>query len=137
MYFNLTKNSVYLLILSALFSLFSVAQAKEELTQPELNIKPTKCVSLQQDQVCYVNVTITWRVSDSDDYCLSSTQQASPLQCWQSVKQGEFTQEIKMSGDITYTLSNNKTDKEIISKLFPLAWVYKKEKFSHSSWRIF
>lgn len=134
---NKTSFLLTFLTLLVLPSVFLVSQANQSTNLPEIKIKPTKCVSLQQEQACFVNVIITWRVRGNGDYCLSSSQQENPLQCWSSIQQGTFSQEIKMERDITYTLTDKVTNKKIVSADLRLAWVYKKEKFSHSSWRLF
>ncbi|MDP5213357.1 DUF3019 domain-containing protein [Pseudoalteromonas tunicata] len=144
MYSNFTNKAFILLtILLALFTLFVLpsvvltTQAKQPDSLPELKIIPTKCVSLKQGQVCYVNVTVVWQVGDAGDYCLFSSLQSNLLQCWLSSKQGTFSQEVEITDDLIYTLTDTKNEQEIISNRLPLAWVYKKEKFSHSSWRVF
>lgn len=123
--------------LFSLSSVFLVAHAQQQESKAELIIKPTKCVSLKQDQVCFVNVDITWRAPETGDYCVSSSQQTEPLQCWSSTQKGQLSQEIEMSKDVIFKLTNDAGDKVIVTTVLPLAWVYKKEKFSHSSWRIF
>ena len=140
MFSSLANTATFLLkafIIFALSSVFLVSQAKQSKELAELKIKPTKCVSLQQDQICFVNLEITWRASETGDYCVSSSQQNGPLQCWSSTQQGVLSQEIKMAKDIVFTLTNKEGNKVLVRTLPPLAWVYKKEKFSHSSWRIF
>ncbi len=94
-------------------------------------------MSLQQEQVCYVNVTVIWQVAEVGDYCLFSSMQTNSLHCWSSTKQGTFTQEVEMTSDLVYTLRDKKSEQVIVKNRLPLAWVYKKEKFSHSSWRVF
>ena len=140
MYSNLAYSATFLFklfVIFALSSVFLISQAKQSKELAELEIRPTKCVSLQQDQVCFVKVEITWRVSETGDYCVSSSQQSSPLRCWSSTQQGTLSHEIKMAKDVVYTLTAQNENKELVSTVLPLAWVYKREKFSHSSWRIF
>lgn len=140
MFSRFNNKKLFLLTIITLFTLPSIAlitQAEQSTSLPELKIIPTKCVSLQQGQVCYVNVTIIWQVGDVGDYCLSSSLKSNSLQCWSSTMQGTFSQEVKMTEDLIYTLTDTNSAQEIISSRLPLAWVYKKEKFSHSSWRVF
>lgn len=140
MFSSFTNKKFILLTIITLFALPNVAlstQAKQPANLPELKIIPTKCVSLQQEQVCYVDVTVVWQVSDVGDYCLFSSLQRNSLKCWSSAKQGTFSEEVEMTDDLVYTLTDTKTELEIVSNRLPLAWVYKKEKFSHSSWRLF
>lgn len=140
MFSNLINTATFLLkvfVIFALSNVFIVSQAKQSKELTELKIKPTKCVSLQQGQTCFVNVVITWRANETGDYCVSSSQQNAPLQCWSSSQQGTLSNEVKMVKDVVYTLTNKEGNKVLVSTVLPLAWVYKKEKFSHSSWRIF
>jgi hypothetical protein len=140
MFSRFTNKKLFLLTIIILFVLPSIAlitQAEQSTSLPELKIIPTKCVSLQQGQVCYVNVTVIWQVGDVGDYCLSSSLKSNSLKCWSSTMQGTFSQEVKMTEDLIYTLTDTNSAQEIISSRLPLAWVYKKEKFSHSSWRVF
>ncbi|WP_199611444.1 DUF3019 domain-containing protein [Flocculibacter collagenilyticus] len=130
-------NSFTLLICFSLAGASLFIQAKEPASLPTLTIKPTKCVSLKQGEVCYVSVSVVWQVSDIGDYCLFSTLQKKPLQCWYSTKQGAFSQEVEMNDDVAYSLKKAKSGQVVVSSTLPLAWVYKKEKFSHASWRIF
>lgn len=124
-------------VVLVLSSVSLASQAKQAEQSAELIIKPTKCVSLQQDQICYVNVEIVWRATTLGDYCVSSSMQNRPIQCWTSTQQGTLSQEIEMSKDVTYQLIDKKGKNILVTAVLPLAWVYKKEKFSHSSWRIF
>jgi len=140
MFSNLANTATFLLkslIILALSGVFSVSQAEQSQEFAELEIKPTKCVSLKQGQICYVDLEITWRTRETGDYCVSSSQQNSPLQCWSSTQQGALSKRVKMAKDIVYTLTNKEGDKVLVSAVLPLAWVYEKQKFSHSSWRIF
>ena len=143
MFSNNTNRLALLLTLFTTLALpntFIVAQSEQEKQVselPTLEIKPTKCVSLKQDQICFTHVDITWQTRENNDYCLYSSQQKLPLQCWLSTPNESFSHEIKMSQDVTYSLTNKKTNQILVSEVLPLAWVYKKEKFSHSSWRIF
>ena len=140
MFSSFTNKISFILPVIALFIFSSItltSKAEQPISLPELKIIPTKCVSLQQGQVCYVNVTVVWQVSDVGDYCLFSTSQSNSLRCWSSTKQGKFSQEIEMTEDLIYTLTDTNSEEEIINNRLPLAWVYKKEKLSHSSWRVF
>jgi len=137
MFSNQANSMIVLFKLFIVFTLSGVSLASQAEQAPELIIKPTKCVSLQQDQICYVNVEIVWRTATVGDYCVSSSMQNRPIQCWTTTQQGTLSQEIEMSKDVTYQLVDKEGENILATAVLPLAWVYKKEKFSHSSWRIF
>jgi hypothetical protein len=126
-----------LLTLFLLTSFLQVSQASQTVVLPTLEIRSTKCVSMRQKQACYIKVIVSWQAIKIDEYCLSSSQQVKPLKCWSSKQQATFTHRITMQRDVIYTLSSKKSGEALVSNTLPLAWVYKKEKFSHSSWRIF
>jgi hypothetical protein len=126
-----------ILILFLLTSFLQVSQARQAAVLPKLEIRPAKCVSMRQKQACYIKVIITWQAIKTDEYCLFSSQQVKPLKCWISKQQATFTHHITMQQDVKYTLTSKKSGEALVNNTLILAWVYKKEKFSHSSWRIF
>ena len=126
-----------LLTLFLLTSFIQVSHARQAALLPKLELRPAKCVSMRQKQACYIKVIVSWQVKKADEYCLSSSQQVKPIKCWYSKQQGTYTHHITMEQDVIYTLTIKKSGEAVVSNTLPLAWVYKKEKFSHSSWRIF
>lgn len=125
-----------LLFASVVF--FNSSAASQELKElSKIEIKPDKCVSMRQEQTCYIFAQITWQVPQKDEYCLYSSQQDKALKCWRSVNHGMLEQDFVLEHDITFTLRATGHAEAILSAQLSLAWVYKKQKLSHSSWRVF
>lgn len=140
MCFNFTHhcNSATKTILFAYVMIFSYpVVCQESSALSKIEIKPGKCVSMRQQQTCYISPQITWQAPQKDEYCLYSSQQSKALQCWSDDNQGTFTQAFAMDQDISFTLRTKLNDKPISSAVLRLAWVHKREKLSHSSWRVF
>jgi hypothetical protein len=137
MYSN--KVSKYLInTITSVSVLMSVILSAEDVAAlPRLTIKPTQCVSLRQGQSCFVTADISWQVAKTDDYCLYSTEKITPLKCWLSVNAGHFIEDIELKENITFTLKAQNDTRSIVSEVLELAWVYKAQRLSHSSWRVF
>jgi len=111
--------------------------ANDIVTLPKLTLKPNQCVSLNQGQKCYVDINIDWQVMNTGEYCLYASHQRSALKCWANVSTGNFQQSLVLEDDIKFTLRVKGDDKFIIATKLELAWVHKKSRLSHSSWRVF
>ncbi len=116
---------------------------------PKLTLTPNQCVSLHQDQQCFVTIDIRWQVSHAGKYCLYSSLENNKLTCWLGSKSAIFKQELVIDKDVTFTLklmddgiehekSNDiESGEKIASAVLELAWVHKKSRRSHSAWRVF
>ena len=144
MYFNRTliKNSIkHFFVVFILLLLSMKVNSNETSSLPKLTIKPNQCVSLHQGQQCVVTVDISWQVSLVGEYCLYSSLQKNKLDCWAMKKSGNFTKELVIEEDVTFTLKSMGDGVEngevIASAVLELAWVHKKSRLSHSAWRVF
>jgi hypothetical protein len=144
MYFNqiLIKNLIkHVVVLSLPLLLSMKVYSNETSNLPKLTLKPSQCVSLHQGQQCFVTVDISWQVSNAGEYCLYSSLQNNKLSCWTMKKSGHFKQELVIEEDVTFTLrlmgDGISNDKVVVSALLESAWVYKKNRLSHSAWRVF
>jgi hypothetical protein len=140
MYFNHLSIAPLIIKLSLFASLMIVSSKTLAQQSPDVSnieISPTKCVAMRQDQTCYISAQIIWQLPQSGEYCLYSDQQVKPLKCWLSDYQGDWIQDFVVEQDITFTLKTNNSEAPILSAVLHLAWVHKKEKISHSSWRVF
>jgi hypothetical protein len=138
----LIPNSIkHVFVVFILLLLSMKVYSNETSSLPKLTLKPSQCVSLHQDQQCFVTVDISWQVSNAGKYCLYSSLQKKQLNCWTMKKSGEFTQELVIESDITFTLKSMGDGIEkgevVASALLELAWVHKKSRLSHSAWRVF
>ncbi|OUS25420.1 hypothetical protein A9Q98_12470 [Thalassotalea sp. 42_200_T64] len=106
-------------------------------TVPMIKLSPKQCIALHQGKKCYVDIELQWRTPDKGDYCLFSSQQRSPLTCWQQDDKGEFKKEIVANQNVIFILRAHDSNKPIATVELEMAWVYKKNSRSRSSWRIF
>lgn len=101
-----------------------------------ITLKPEKCVSLRQGQVCYADVELQWQANQQGHYCLLSSSQEAPLMCWNGKQQGQFTGEIRSDSNVIFTLTQQRDGAALASAEMKMAWVYKKKR-SAVSWRVF
>lgn len=104
---------------------------------PKLEVKPAQCVSLRQGQKCFVNVDLSWQVAKTGKYCLYSTLQDAELKCWTTLTKGHYQLDLVIENNVTFTLRSKDDGIVIASAELELAWVHKKSRLSHSSWRVF
>lgn len=136
----LTKNPTPLYFFSWLLVMLSTTASAQQVdsstTQAEITLKPAKCVSLRQGQVCYADVALEWRASQSGHYCLRSSSHSAPLGCWDGKHQGQYAGEIASDSNVTFSLIQQGSDKTLATAEMKMAWVYKKKRAA-VSWRVF
>jgi hypothetical protein len=142
----LTSNSIkrfFVIIILCLLSMKVFSNDSSNL--PKLTLTPNQCISLHQDQQCFVTVDISWQVANTGKYCLYSSLQKNKLTCWLMTKNANFKQDLVIDKDVTFTLKSAGDGIEndigsgevIVSAVLELAWVHKKSRLSHSAWRVF
>ena len=110
--------------------------AANEQENTVLTISPNQCVAIRQGQTCYADVKLTWQTQNKGSYCLYSTQQKKPLQCWQLANNGNYQKEIVANKNVIFQLRTETTERVLTSATLEMAWVYKKNARSHA-WRMF
>ena len=105
-------------------------------SKASIRLKPAKCVSLHQGQVCYADVELNWQAHTTGSYCLLSTTQTEPLACWTSTAHGEFKGEVSSDTNVVFTLTRQGINTPLATAEMKMAWVYKKKR-SSVSWRVF
>lgn len=133
-----------LLSIIAMLSLIKQSVAAETV---QFSLEPGQCVALHHGQTCYVDVIIRWQTREQGYYCLHSSQQEAPLKCWKMEQQGLYENEIVADKNVLFQLRetvafNGKVKKSNLDKVLAhaeleMAWVYKKNVRSRSSWRMF
>ena len=98
---------------------------------------PNQCVALSRGQACYQEVTLVWRSVEPGDYCVRSSQQTLPLQCWQNQQEGELALEVEADESVLFTLNDGPADKKLAEALMRVAWVYQLKRRKIVSWRLF
>lgn len=102
-----------------------------------LLLHPTQCVALNQGNLCYVDIEITWSVKTRGNYCLFSSQQNDAILCWESAKSGKFEGELIANEDVIFHLKIKESNTILDTAKLEMAWVYKKNNRTHSRWRMF
>ncbi|KGJ92449.1 DUF3019 domain-containing protein [Thalassotalea sp. ND16A] len=135
---SITTNCPLILrIVITMLGLLLSFNSKADSTVPMLKLSPKQCIALHQGKKCYVDIELQWRTPEIGDYCLFSSQQRSPLTCWQQDDKGEFKKEIVANQNVIFILKAHGSNKSIATVELEMAWVYKKNSRSRSSWRIF
>jgi len=130
---NLTK----LLMLSLSFGVTSILSAEQLTPSATISVTPQQCVAMRQGQTCYVDVTIKWTASAIGDYCLHSSLQTKPHQCWQQEHSALFERELAASQDIIFSLQAPQSKAILAKAVLEMAWVYDKNSRKNVSWRMF
>ena len=105
--------------------------------EPKLTIMPEQCVALLQGQACYVTVELNWQTPVAGDYCLYSSLDSRPLQCWRDKKKGMLKQEFVSKNNIEFFLRLLSSKENIANIEIKMAWVHKKKGRPRTSWRMF
>ncbi len=105
--------------------------------KPTLSIVPEQCVALLQGQACYVTVELNWQTPEQGNYCLYSSLNIRPIQCWQDKKVGELKQEFVSKNNIKFFLRLRNSKENIANIEIKMAWVHKRKGRPRTSWRMF
>ncbi|RYZ94334.1 MAG: DUF3019 domain-containing protein [Moraxellaceae bacterium] len=103
----------------------------------KLSIKPSRCIALHEGQVCYQSLKINWRTSVTDNYCLYSQKNNTPIMCWDNLSQGVGNYEFESSDTQKFTLARKGTAQVLAEYTVEVAWVYDARSRRESHWRIF
>lgn len=105
--------------------------------EPTMSVQPAQCVSMKQGNPCYVTVEISWNMHDTGHYCLHSTMQKQPIQCWQNQHSAQTEIDIKTSKNVAFSIRQFNHEATLATGFLKLAWVYKKKGKPRTSWRLF
>jgi len=121
-----------------MFSIWSLPiQAETDMPETQLAVTPKQCVALLQGQTCYVTVELNWQVINKGNYCIYSSQQQDPIQCWDSKRQGEVKREFSAKSNLRFFLRQINTRTNLAKAEVKMAWVHKKKGKPRKSWRMF
>ena len=113
--------------------LINAAVAEETI----FSVKPKRCVSMHKGQTCYQKLKFSWSVKILDDYCLFSSEQETPIKCWEQENSGKFQYEFVSDNNIVYQLRREGSEKILGQQEIKVESVYRRGKKSHSGWRLF
>lgn len=129
----MTTKIISALIISLLFST-ATSLANEQLASQGLNLSPKQCTILNQGEVCYLDLSVSWQTNVAANYCLYANK--TQLKCWQNSQQAQWRQPITMQNDLTITLQS--LNQEVLhSQTIRYAWVHKKNNSKAMRWRMF
>jgi hypothetical protein len=121
-----------------LFSLSIEAQQIQTLERTNsISLDPSQCVALNKGNTCYIDINVSWTAIEKGGYCLYSSQEKAPIQCWRDKISGVFTGEITLQDNVTFSLNTAQSDILLSSVELEMVWVYKKKQRSQSTWRMF
>jgi len=120
-----------------LFNIMAVNVTPAAANEVTLRLKPSQCIAIHQGKTCYVDVKLRWQTQEKGAYCLYSSQQNDPLKCWSQANTGQYEREVLARKNVLFRLRESKSGEVIISKELEMAWIYKRNAKSRSSWRMF
>lgn len=74
-----------------------------------LSAQPRLCVIAPGDQLCSLQLRLSWSADRDRDVCLRLSEQTEFLHCWQAQQQGEYTVELAHDDNITVQLQDAQT----------------------------
>ena len=120
-----------------LYSVFTQAAPSAKQADNQLLIQPNTCVSLHQGQTCFASLTLSWHTAEKNNYCLYSSAQIEPVQCWVNSQQGQVTQSFSSDHSLRFYLQADGSDTHVAESEVQVSWVYQKQQKSRLSWRLF
>ncbi|HBR95781.1 MAG TPA: hypothetical protein DD979_00170 [Gammaproteobacteria bacterium] len=101
-----------------------------------LSIKPSRCVALHEGQICYQNITITWRTAFPGNYCVYWEVAPQPLQCWENTRSGRFEFDFQSAASVQFSLRPLGQSALAITPM-RVAWVHRARQRKRLNWRLF
>lgn len=121
-------------LIISLWFLTATSLAKEQLVSQGLSVSPKQCTILNQGEVCYLDLSVSWQTDVAANYCLYANK--IRLKCWHNSQQAQWRQPITMQNDLTITLQAQ--NQEVLhSQTIRYAWVHKKNTSKAMRWRMF
>ncbi|HEY7774584.1 MAG TPA: DUF3019 domain-containing protein [Marinagarivorans sp.] len=102
----------------------------------QLVIKPQKCVSLHEGQICYQQVTFQWLSAKEQPLCLYLVGSSKPMTCATTSERISFTLDFKASNEQTFELRSSGGD-IVSTATIEVVSVYKGKRRATTGWRLF
>lgn len=77
----------------------------------EFQLTPAVCMVQNSDDVCQIEVNFVWQTETTQDVCILRDQ--TPLKCWQSATNGNFSYKADVQFGTVYSLVNRKSGEQI------------------------
>ncbi|MFC3120887.1 DUF3019 domain-containing protein [Agaribacter flavus] len=104
-----------------------------------LEIKPNKCVALNEGRACYTEVSISWHTETADEYCLiqiNSLAEEKQFGCWFARKNGTITIDLALEHSVDFQLVRKNNQEVLASTTFQVSWLYESRPRKRR-WRLF
>lgn len=103
----------------------------------QLQVKPQRCISLHQGQVCYQKLMFSWQTPATGEFCLVDTQSRVTLTCWRGEEKTQHEYEFAARESIEFAISYEGQRDALVKVKVQVASVYKSPERSSSRWRLF
>lgn len=92
-----------LLLLAGLCLAASAGARAQEATY-SLQVRPSICVSYDNEVPCRMSMQVSWEATVTGDVCLLQAEQADPLACWDHARSGTAEVQYADTNDVQYRL---------------------------------
>lgn len=103
----------------------------------QLQVKPQRCISLHEGQVCYQKLTFSWQTPGRGEFCLHDTQASVVLTCWRGDEKTQHEYEFESRESADFAISYKGREEALVKVKVQVASVYKSPERSNSRWRLF
>lgn len=121
-----------ILVSLSILGLLTTHHAAVGNSEPEvslsLKIRPHLCLRYAKQDQCRIDVIIDWNSNQSANYCLHSSQDAAPLQCWDSSRKGKRSELRIINSDLTYWLSFKGQQSRLTERVLNIATLVNDER---------
>ncbi len=101
-----------------------------------LQVQPNKCIALRKGKRCYQKLNISFKASNSADYCLHANERGAPLTCWKNAFDGKLSYVFNSNESVRFVLFQN-SGESVAETVFTVAWVYGSSSRKRNGWRLF
>lgn len=136
-YRNRTKGKALSILAGLLIIALLCGTAWAEPSPFQLQVKPQRCISLHQGQVCYQKLTFNWLTPVTGEFCLSDTETRALLTCWRGEDRTSFEYEFASRESTKFAISFKGQPEALVTVKVQVASVYKSPERSNSRWRLF
>lgn len=114
---------------------FLIADTAESLYS--LAVKPSSCAVLEEGDMCYVTVNISWQTLQAGEFCIFKEGSVIELKCWAGANEGVFSDTTTLTKSVDYLLVNRLNKQVLARDTVTVSWVYKKRSRPMLHWRVF
>lgn len=93
------------------------------MAETHLQVKPAKCVALNEGRTCFANVVFSWQSPEKQSLCIYQKQPKKKIACWHSPAKQEIAFKFKSNQSQIYQLINQE-DIILAETMIEVNWVY-------------